>query len=428
MLDADRLRSQLMAALLLTAGACDGDAQPSSQKLAEAKSDPKAEPEPEPEPEPKPEPEPEPEPEPKPEPEPEVEPKPEPKPKLEPEPKPEVGEVPKERPRPRCPSGQWCGTKKSAKPIAAKGAKLQMGCPDRLNPDPSKIDPSSTEYITLLGSSRTVAMFDSTATSDKRAAGEGDACCYTWVERCPGGRPVLSADGGMVRPQARVRPNEIADEGKRRAALGWVEDARLEYASVASFRRAAQELRNVGAPSGLVEAAMEAAADEERHTRLCLDAAAQLGTGAIELESMPPAPVRTATLSQLARDTFAEGGVGETVAALAASEAAKRCHDDRLRAALEQIAQDESRHAQLAWQTIGWALQAGGDEVRQALRDEADRARVALTKLPAEPKATRELERWGRLDDVTLARVRHQAWHDVIAPLLASLNTPSVRA
>jgi hypothetical protein len=54
-----------------------------------------------------------------------------------------------------------------------------------------------------------------------------------------------------------------------------------------------------------------------------------------------------------------EGCVGETVAALEATEALSQATDPAVRAALARICEDERDHARLAWETIRWALSTG---------------------------------------------------------------------
>ena len=43
--------------------------------------------------------------------------------------------------------------------------------------------------------------------------------------------------------------------------------------------------------------------------------------------------------------------------------------DPAVRAALATIVEDETRHAELAWRTLVWLLQEGGDAVRIAARE-----------------------------------------------------------
>ena len=54
--------------------------------------------------------------------------------------------------------------------------------------------------------------------------------------------------------------------------------------------------------------------------------------------------------------TIAEGCIGETVAALEVAEALAHCEEAKVREVLERISIEESRHAELAWQFVAWAL------------------------------------------------------------------------
>src|SRR6185369_6085591 len=84
----------------------------------------------------------------------------------------------------------------------------------------------------------------------------------------------------------------------------------------------------------------------------------------LDLSTMKALP---ASLAELAAETFADACAGETVAALALREAAAAPCDPIVRDLLSRIADDEERHAELAWRTVAWALTAGGAPVRDAL-------------------------------------------------------------
>ena len=53
--------------------------------------------------------------------------------------------------------------------------------------------------------------------------------------------------------------------------------------------------------------------------------------------------------------------------ALVAAHARDRATDGATRAALARIAEDEARHAELAWRFVSWALATGDVEVRAAV-------------------------------------------------------------
>jgi hypothetical protein len=175
-----------------------------------------------------------------------------------------------------------------------------------------------------------------------------------------------------------VRPDWVAagaegdpslDEATRRVvARAWLEDARLEHASIASFARFTIELLALGAPADLVLDAQRATADEVEHARLCFALASRyagemLGPGPLGIDGAE----LTSSLVECAASAVREGCVGETLAALQASEQLARAADPRVRAALARIADDEARHAELAWRFVRWAIERGGAAVRAAV-------------------------------------------------------------
>lgn len=136
--------------------------------------------------------------------------------------------------------------------------------------------------------------------------------------------------------------------------------ARAEHASIASFARFCLDLVRVGAPPELVRDAWAAAADEVRHAELARELAARYGGeelrfGALEVSGAvdrgPGEPLERMVLA-----CIEEGCVGETLAALRLREAAERCASPALAAALRGVADDEARHAGLAWRFVQWAL------------------------------------------------------------------------
>ncbi|MGH7330298.1 MAG: ferritin-like domain-containing protein, partial [Polyangiaceae bacterium] len=162
---------------------------------------------------------------------------------------------------------------------------------------------------------------------------------------------------------------------EERAALAneWARDAAAEHASIAAFSRFSLQLLALGAPADLVEAAHEAALDEARHAREAYALAS-----AFAGQPIGPAPldvngalahVADVTLEGLAIETFEEGCVGETLAAMDAHEKHAKYTDFAVHDVLARIAADEERHAELAWRTVAWAVRAGGDDVKRAIAE-----------------------------------------------------------
>ena len=277
---------------------------------------------------------------------------------------------------------------------------------------------------------------------DSAPQSAGGECCYqTQAVLCTaGGRPYLVGGRALVAAprwgaEARgwvegERPDLDGLTHGERASLAeaWTADGLLEHASVASFSRVSLVLLAAGAPADLVARAHEAALDEVRHARLCFALAS-----AYAGEAIAPGPFPCAgdvhigkSLAAIAVSTLEEGCIGETVAAVLASEQLDRATDPAVRAALAQIAADEARHAELAWSTLAWAVDAGGREVRvaveQALRGVlADARSAAPPRCEADPGRRALMEAHGRVDAATAAWVVAAAMAEIVAPAARTL-------
>ncbi|MDI3288038.1 ferritin-like domain-containing protein [Polyangium sp. 15x6] len=225
-------------------------------------------------------------------------------------------------------------------------------------------------------------------------------CCYdvTIELVCAVGRPLLAEDGPAIAPVEAARrgwseeplaPNVEGLSADAREALAerWIRDGLFEHASVAAFSRLALALLAHGADESLVRAAHEAALDEVRHARLSLSLAAAYRGAPLAPRGLPEAlslPLGEG-LVELAVSTVVEGAVGETLAAVLASEQAERASDPAVRQVLTGIAEDESRHAELAFRVLAFAIAAGGAPVRDAVAQAFHDAAARLPPPPPEP-------------------------------------------
>jgi hypothetical protein len=326
---------------------------------------------------------------------------------------------------PTCPQGAWSGPKALAKRLKEEGSAMKDGCP-RYVERVGGIALSEGEVAELDNKDRQDSLpYRAIGTLDaagmkKAAAGQ---CVYRWTIRCPGGR-VLVGDDGVVLAEVEEGAGWAAEveEGEMDVALadGWESDARMEHASIASFARATLELLAVGAPPALVSATQAASLDEVEHARLCFALASRYSGK--ELGPGPLAVVgpRSADLVRLACDVFVEGCVGETIAALAAGRARGGCEDVVVSDVLAKIADDEARHAALAWATLGWACERGGDVVRDAVRR---LAAVMQREVLAEEDVVDAEEAWlarhGRLGAAGQQACARAAWEALIPAALA---------
>lgn len=266
---------------------------------------------------------------------------------------------------------------------------------------------------------------------------QGSACCYLVTEEGGGcvGRPFLVDD----RPRSAFA--ERADRGwsldvlapdtagldlaaRRALAAAWTADALLEHASIAAFSRFSLDLLAVGAPAELVIAAHQAALDEVRHARICFALAQGYAGAPIGPSSFPFEGVITvnADLVSLAVSTAREGCIGETLAAAVAAEQLARAVHPAVRRALSAIAEDEARHAELAFRTVAWALSRGGEPVRAAVAAVFAEARSHVPRVAADtgiPPGI--LAPHGRLDAATTREALARTFDEVVCPCFASL-------
>lgn len=335
-----------------------------------------------------------------------------------------------------CVSGNWCGSKSEALAISVTGVGEVEGCASRIaggTKTNEAIAAKPKAYEGLSKAPNLQGAFNQHGTELARAKPGGeDTCCYHWFEYCSG-RPLLGEHGPLVAstragaawdvPElARASTPTMPAALRQRIAAGWLEDALAEHASIAAFARATLELMAVGAPPSLLAQAQAAALDEIEHARLCFSLAGRYAGAAVEPGPLAvPAP-RVADLAQLAADALAEGCVGETIAALAAQRAARSVVDPEVKQALARLADDETRHAALAWATVSWALARGGEAVAERLRRTAAALRPAPTpELPAADPHAAALAAHGRLDARAHALASRQAWADIIDPMLEQL-------
>jgi len=250
---------------------------------------------------------------------------------------------------------------------------------------------------------------------------------------CVIGRPFLVSGEVRVAPlvssEAWSEPAPKACDRlstREQAALSdyWAAAGQLEHASVAAFARFALQLLSVGAPAELLELTSRAMSDEIRHARLCFGLAERYGgvargPGALAVEGS----LDSSSLPEILELTILEGCIGETVAALEASEAACYATDPAVREALQRIAGDEARHAELAWRFVQWALTRSGVELGSVVERTFA---AALTEAPsgAEPAlsaAESRLLEHGLVPPALRARIRAHALRAIVGPCAAAL-------
>jgi hypothetical protein len=270
-------------------------------------------------------------------------------------------------------------------------------------------------------------------------------CCWDFCSGGCCGRPIRGVDGVPVVAQA-IESNEdwiselvamrfeaTLDERMREALVAdYTRDALLEHASIASFAVFTLELMAVNAPPDLILLAQEAARDEIEHAKMTFAIASFLAGKSIGPSALPIANVLPkTTLAEIAASTVRDGCVGETIASLVAAAQSEEASDPRIQSTLAKIAEDEARHAELAWRFVRWAIDVGGEEVyeavTQAFKASAPTANEEIPHINVDDESTwRSLGRLTRDEYDVLAL---DTYVSVIAPAARALcSRPSPTA
>ena len=170
----------------------------------------------------------------------------------------------------------------------------------------------------------------------------------------------------------------------------------------------------VGAPPDLVLDAQRASMDELRHARACFSlarryGAREAGPGALRVDDA----LGPMSLADLAALTAEEGCVGETLGALLAEEQAHRATDPVVSRLLAGIAKDETRHAELAWRFVSWAVARGGAEVTGRVKAAVERAVAATLGMKIRPLEVDE-RAWNAHGRLACAEARAVASRGVV--------------
>ncbi|HEX2881132.1 MAG TPA: ferritin-like domain-containing protein [Polyangiaceae bacterium] len=248
-----------------------------------------------------------------------------------------------------------------------------------------------------------------------------------------GGRPFFVAGAPQVAPLTERSDWQLGDIAVDKSGLSeeqcsllgqaWAEVAAMEHASIASFARFVLQLMTMGAPALLIEQSQRALADEIVHARACYGLASAYLGRAVGPDCLSLAGAALdESFEQSVIAAVREGCIGETLAAIEAAELAAHCEEPTTREILRQIAEDEARHAQLAWQFVSWALANGSQELRSAVQQEFERA-VNAFELPNAASTTND--EWfasrGIMAPSSRRALQARAMTDVIAPCAAEV-------
>lgn len=153
-------------------------------------------------------------------------------------------------------------------------------------------------------------------------------------------------------PTVSGNDSVIQEIGRR-----WLEQAEGEHASVASFARFTLQLMAIGATPQLLTNSQNAAIDEIRHAKISYGFAnkflkTHFEPGPINIDDSLP----KLDLKGIVHSIIEEGCIEETIAAAEARFGAYVAKDPATKLVMTEISDDETRHAQLAWDTIRWII------------------------------------------------------------------------
>jgi hypothetical protein len=207
----------------------------------------------------------------------------------------------------------------------------------------------------------TLFAYAAVAEEAEEAAADPDTCS-TDPEGCL---------GAAARPAPGIPAlDELTAEQRQAIADQWVENGLGEHASVASFARFTLQLMSVAAPAALVQASNNAGNDEIVHAQLCFGLAHKFGGKPM---APGPFPIPNGTVHiapdilEMAISVATEGCIGETLSVVRAAAQIELSHDPSVRKVLNRIAEDEARHAGLAWKTVRWAMSQLDEPSRRVL-------------------------------------------------------------
>jgi hypothetical protein len=195
--------------------------------------------------------------------------------------------------------------------------------------------------------------------------------------------------------------------------------AALEHASIGSFARFSLQLLALGAPPALLVDAQRAALDEIEHAQTAYAIASHFAGRAVGPGPLPDAGAAIPTdRASFVRALVEEACVGETIGAAEAGALAEVAGCASLAHVHRTIADDEQRHAELAWKTLAWVVRFDSSLAAVALDAMASaRARLVVESEGFDIDALSAPE-LGVLAPRSLAALRRRVIDEVVEPCM----------
>jgi len=227
--------------------------------------------------------------------------------------------------------------------------------------------------------------------------------CNCDCDTCPSpGRP-FTVDGAFRIPTSLVGNTDGSNAGNtwkmndvpsvrtnsslsQVIAMEFSDQGEGEHASVASFARHTLQLLSMGAPGSLLMGSQKAALDEIKHAKMCYSIAETFLGDVIQPSTLDiDGSVRAQSKEEVIQSVINEGCIGETISAVRAQVGSQYAKQPMIKDMLETIAADETNHAQLAWNTVQWAIERFPelrDVAEETFRARLDRPMETLNSFP----------------------------------------------
>ena len=146
----------------------------------------------------------------------------------------------------------------------------------------------------------------------------------------------------------------------------WTKRALSEHASIGTFAKFTLQLMSIGAPIWILKLSNKASLDEIKHTQLSFDIVNMYnnnnnGQMCITYDQFPVHSLNIDNdWNEILRDTAIGGCIGETISVF--EMATENKYNNVIDDIVYEIAQDEIRHAALAWITVKWIIDKAGEE------------------------------------------------------------------
>ena len=149
----------------------------------------------------------------------------------------------------------------------------------------------------------------------------------------------------------------MVDPARALIAAVWAARHGVETGASLRFAALSQRMLSAGAPASLVELAVRASEDEQRHAAHCADIlrARAAEVPPPETRVLTYAPGGLSTEQSLTYEVVAQSCISETESMATLVTLLDAASDGHLKTVLHELARDEVQHARLGWAYLAWA-------------------------------------------------------------------------